>query len=120
MVVRPTGRDRGRILRLAYCNANSIRNKKLELVQFLSDHGINICLINETHLVPGQDFRMLNYVCHRKDHPTQGGGTMILVRCGIDHYSVPVLNLRQMEATTIYVNIGRRPVKLVVVYLSPL
>jgi hypothetical protein len=45
---------------------------------------------------------------------------MILVRCGIDHYSVPVLNLRQMEATTIYVNIGRRPVKLVVVYLSPL
>ena len=62
MGVRPTGRDRGRILRLAYWNANSIRNKKLELVQFLSDYGIDICLINETHLVPGQDFRMANYV----------------------------------------------------------
>ena len=60
MAVRPTGRDRGRILWLAYWNANSIHNKKLELVQFLSNHGINICLINETNLVPGQDFQMPN------------------------------------------------------------
>ena len=45
---------------------------------------------------------------------------MILVRRGIDHYSVPVSNLRQMEATAICVNIGGRPVKLVAVYLSPL
>ena len=63
---------------------------------------------------------MANYVCHRNDRPTQGGGTMILVRRGIDHYSVPVSNLRQMEATAICVNIGGRPVKLVAVYLSPL
>ena len=51
MAVRPTGRDRGRILPLVYWNANSIRYKKLELVQFLSDHGIDICLMNKTHLV---------------------------------------------------------------------
>jgi hypothetical protein len=86
-------------------------------VQFLSDHGIYICLINETHLVLGQDFRMANYVCHRKDRPTQGGETVILVRRGIDHYSVPVSNLQQMEATTICVNFGGRPVKLVAVCL---
>ena len=49
-------------MRLANWNANSIRNKKLELVQFLSDHGIDICLINETYLVPGQYFRMPNYI----------------------------------------------------------
>ena len=120
MTVRPTGRDRGRILRLAYWNANSIRYKKLELVQFLSDHGIDICLINETHLESGQDLRMANLVCHRNDRPTQGGGTMIFVRRGTDNYSVPVSNLRQMEATAICVNIGGRPMKLVTVYLSPL
>ena len=37
---RKRERERGRILRLAYWNANSARNKKLELVQFLSDHDI--------------------------------------------------------------------------------
>ena len=45
---------------------------------------------------------------------------MILVRRGIDHYSVPVSNLRQMEPTAICVNIGGRPVKLVAVNLSSL
>ena len=118
MAVRPTGRDRGRILRLAYWNANSISNKKLELVLFLSDHGIDICLKNETHLVLGQDLGMANYVSQGNDRPTQEGGTMTVVRRGNDYYSVPVSNLRQMEATAICVNIGGRPVKLVAVYLS--
>ena len=45
---------------------------------------------------------------------------MTLVRPFIDHYSSPVSNLRQMEATAICVNIGGRPVKLVAVNLSPL
>ena len=118
--VRPTRQERGRNLRPAYWNANSIRSKKLELVQFLLDHGIDICHINETHLMPGQEFRLANYVCHRNDRPTQDGGTMILVRRGIEHYSVPVSNLRQMEPTAICVNIGGRPVKLVAVNLSSL
>jgi hypothetical protein len=37
---------------------------------------------------------MANYVCPRNDRPTQGGGTIILVRRGIDYYSVPVSNLQ--------------------------
>jgi hypothetical protein len=51
MAVKPTGR----IVLLAYWNANSIRNKKLELGQFLSDQCIDIWLINETYLVPEQN-----------------------------------------------------------------
>jgi hypothetical protein len=39
--------------RLAGWNANIIHSKKLELVQFLLDHGKDICLITEMHLVPG-------------------------------------------------------------------
>ena len=57
--------------------------KKLELIQFLLDHGIAI--INETHLVPGQDFWVANCVCHKNHHPTPGEGTTILVSCGIDN-----------------------------------
>jgi hypothetical protein len=63
---------------------------------------------------------MANYFCHRNDRPTQRNGTMVLGHRGIDHYSIPVSNLRQMEATTICVNIGGRPVKLMAVYLPPL
>ena len=40
--------------------AAGICNKKLELVQFLSDHDVTIWLTNETYLVPGQDFHMPN------------------------------------------------------------
>ena len=48
-------------------------------IWFLSDHDINICLVNETHLKPGQDFQMANYVvCHMNDRPTQRGGTITL------------------------------------------
>ena len=63
---------------------------------------------------------MPNYVCHRNNSPTQGRGTLVLVRSGIDHYSVPVSILRQIEASAICLNFGRRPVKLMAVYLSPL
>jgi hypothetical protein len=48
-------------------------------------------------------FRLANYVCHRTDLPTEGGGTAILVRRGIDHYAIPVPGLTQLEATAIHV-----------------
>ena len=41
---------------------------------------------------------------------------MILVRRGIDHYSVLVSNLRHIETTAICINIGGRPVKLLAIY----
>jgi hypothetical protein len=35
--------------RLAYWNANGFRGKQLELKQFLSEHGVDICLLKETN-----------------------------------------------------------------------
>jgi hypothetical protein len=66
---------------------------------FLSQHGVDICLLNETFLNPGQVFRLDNYVSHSTDRPTAGGGTAILVRRGIVHHSVPVSGLTNLEAT---------------------
>jgi hypothetical protein len=62
----------------------------LELEQFLSEHGVDIRLLNEIHLVAERALRFANYVCHRTDRSTPGGGTVILVHKGIDHYAVPV------------------------------
>jgi hypothetical protein len=70
--------------------------------QFLSEHGVDICLHNETHLVAERALRFANYVCHRTDLSTPGGGTAILVHNGIDHYAVPVSGLQFLETTAIH------------------
>jgi hypothetical protein len=96
-----------------------MRGRNLELEHFLSQHGVDICLLSETFLNPGQAFRLANYICHRTDRLTARGGTAILVRRGIVHHSVPVTGLTHLEATAIQVTLAGRPVKMLAVYLSP-
>jgi exonuclease III len=102
-------------LRLAYWNADDVRGRKLELKHFLSQHGVDIRLLAETHFRERERerdvFRLANYVCHRTDRPTEGGGTAILVRRSIDHYAVPVLGLTRLEATAIHIMLASGPLK---------
>jgi hypothetical protein len=95
-----------------------VRGRKLELLHFLSQHVVDICL-SETFLNAGKAFRLANYVYHRTDRPTAGGGTAILVRRGIVHHSVPVPGLTHLEATAFQVTLAGRPVKILAAYLSP-
>jgi hypothetical protein len=118
MAARPRKTDRGNALRLAW-NANGARGRKLELEHFLSQHGVDICLLSETRLNSNQAFRLANYVCHRTDRPTAGGGTAILVRRGIVHHSVPVPGLTHLEATAIHTMRAGQPVIILAAYLSP-
>ena len=76
-------------LRLACWNADGVRGRKLELENFLSQHGVDICLLSETLIKSDQAFRLANYVCHRTDGPTAGGGSAIIVRRDIVHHSAP-------------------------------
>ena len=86
---------------------------------FLGQHGVDICLLSETYLKPGQLFRLANYVCHCTDRPTLGGGTAIIVRRGIVHHLVPVPGLTIFEAIAIQVTLAGRPVVVLAAYLSP-
>ena len=119
MAARPRRTVRSKALRLACWNADGVRGRKLELEHFLSQHGVDICLLSETFLKPDQAFRLANYVCHRTDRPTAGGGTAILVRRGIVHHSVPVPGLTHLEPTAVQVTLAGRPVKILAGYLSP-
>ena len=119
MTTHPRRSARVKPLRLACWNADGVRGRKLELEHFLGQHGVDICLLSETYLNPGQPFRLANYVCHRTDRPTLGGGTAILVRRGIVHHSVPVPGLTHLEATAIQVTLAGRPVIVLAAYLSP-
>jgi hypothetical protein len=58
---------------------------------------VSTCLLSETFLNPGQAFRLANYVCHRSDRLTAGGGKAILVRRGIVLHSVPITGLTHLE-----------------------
>jgi len=49
---------RRKALRLACWNADGVRGRKLELEHFLSQHGIDICVLIETFLNCGQAFRL--------------------------------------------------------------
>ena len=106
-------------LRLASWNTDGVRGRKLELEHFLSQHGVVICLLSETLLKPHQAFRLANFVCHRTDRPTAGGGRAILVRRGIVHHSVPFPGLTHLDATAVQVTLAGRPVKILAAYLSP-
>ena len=119
MATRPRRTERRKPLLLACWNADGVRSRKLDLEHFLSQHGVDICLLSETFLNPEQSFRIANYDCHRTDRPTLGGGTDILVRRGKLHHSVPVPGLTHLEATAIQVTLAGRPVIVLAAYLSP-
>ena len=74
--------------------------------------------LNEKFLNQEQTFRLANYICHRTDRPTLGGGTPILVRRGIVHRSVRDPGLTHLEATAIQVTLAGRPVLVLAAYLS--
>ena len=119
MVARPRRTNRSKTLCLVCWNADGVRGRKLELEHFLGQRRVDICLLSETFLNPGEGFRFANYVCHRTDRPTARGGTAILVRRDIQHHSVPVPGLTQLEATAIQTELAGRPVKILAAYLLP-
>ena len=96
-----------------------MRGRKLELVQFLGQRDVEIFLLSETFLKPGENFRLANYVCYRTERPTAGSTTAILAQRGIQHHSVPVTSFTQLKATAIQTELAGRPVKILSLYLSP-
>jgi len=117
MAARPRRTELFKALPLSYWKAEIVRGRKLELEHFLSQHGDDICLLNETFINPGQTFEFANYVCHRTDRLTAGDGTIILVCRGIVHHAEPVQCLTYLEATAI--TFAGRPVIVLAAYPSP-
>jgi hypothetical protein len=118
-VARRRRTDWGKSLCLACWNADGVQGRKLELEHILSQNGVDIFLLINLFLNLVQTFRLANYVCRRTDRPTQGGGTDILVRCGILHHSVAVPGLTHLEVTVIQIAMVGKPVVSLAVYLRP-
>jgi len=117
IAARPRRTERCKPLRLACWNADGVRDRKLELEHFLSQHVVHIFLLSEAFFKRGQAFRLANYVCHRADR--QRGQNS---HHGPPWYSpplVPVPGPTHLEGTGIQVILAGRPVKILAAYLSP-
>jgi hypothetical protein len=103
-------------LRLACWNADGIRGRKLELDHFLCKHGVDICLLTETHIRSGEVFRLAN--CLPSYSPFYGGRRKS--NTGPPGYRpLPVPGLTQLEPTAIHIMLASGPVKIMAVCLSP-
>ena len=91
---------------------------KLELENF-HKHCVDTCLLSETFLNFDQSFRLAIYVCDRTGRQTLGACTAIIVRRGIVHHSVPVVDLIHLETTAIQVTLAVKPVIVLVAYITP-
>ncbi|GFW46069.1 probable RNA-directed DNA polymerase from transposon X-element [Trichonephila clavipes] len=113
-------------LSLCSWNANGILSKLTELKVFIEQHSPDLILIQETHLRPSHNINIANYTCYRNDRPTSSdnnrafGGTLILVKNAINHYSLPTPPLQTIEATIVILTpFDHDPISIVSVYIPP-
>lgn len=106
-----------RELKIMTWNARSIRAKQSELRDSLSEHRIDIALIQETWLKPTQRLSIQGYSVYRNDRTTsRGGGTAVLVRNDIKHLQLPTQKLQKIEYTSVQVHTDRFPINFTSFY----
>lgn len=67
-------------LKIATWNANGLRTRIAELINFLAQHNIDIMMINETRYTAQMKLKIKNYTCIRKDIGSTAGGVAMLIK----------------------------------------
>ena len=87
---------------IVHWNAEGVRQKKLELQQFLKAQKIDVCCIQETHLNNTHRFSIWGYEIHRVDRADRPkGGVLTLVKTSIPSTEVQ----RSEKADTEYITV---------------
>jgi len=58
MAARSRSTERSKDLRLACSSVDGVHGTKLELENFVNQHGVDVCLLSKTFLNTGQVFRL--------------------------------------------------------------
>lgn len=107
-------------LQIATWNAQSIRNKRAELEDFLIHHKIDIVLVQETFLKIGDQFTIPNYNIYRNDRMNgPGGGTAIITKKTIKFTHLPTPNTQHLEATTGTIILANAKIQITSLYRPP-
>lgn len=99
-------------------NAQSVRNKKDEFLQFLDFGWVDVVLMSETHLTATDSCKHPNYITYRldRDDGRRGGGVAIFLRRGIKHLLLPCPKTKIMEALSIKIFLEDKPVVVSSIY----
>ncbi|XP_035231623.1 uncharacterized protein LOC118203460 [Stegodyphus dumicola] len=107
-------------LRISLFNANGVYYKKLELMDFLSAHDIDIMLISETHLKPCDKFKIPGYSVIRSDRlRTTRGGTAVVIKNHIKFNTIKLPTTTRLEYTAILASSTTNENYLIVAAYNP-
>lgn len=71
-------------------NAKSLRPRRAELQHLINKIHPSVIAVSETWLVPGSQFRVPGYVCHRDDRADGYAGSALLVRHSLPFSLIPL------------------------------
>ena len=122
--------------RILQWNANGIRPRRTELIQFLSHNQYDLIFIQESHLSSDSTFRIPSCKTLQKNHSMTrrgttnstgnlGGGVLILVKKGLTYTSLSTQSLSSLDPSSDYLAIavkvkGASPIHLFNVYVPPI
>ncbi|GIY62941.1 RNA-directed DNA polymerase from mobile element jockey [Caerostris extrusa] len=110
-------------LRIGFWNANGIRRQLQEVKEFVSDHDLDLFLIQETFLQPGQKSQITNFTLYKNDRVNTNarhiqGGTCIYVKNALTHHQIPTPTLNSSEATMINLKLTNTSSIVLISYYS--
>lgn len=109
--------------KILFWNTQGVTRKRLDLLQFVQEHNIDVLLLNETHLSNTHQFKLPNYFSYYTNKPQvrnkpPAGGTAILINRRLVHHRINVTT-NSITNTTIHINTGKSELRLSAVYKSP-
>lgn len=106
-------------LKICFWNANGLKSKRLEVMDFLAIHKLNVLLVQETHLREHQKLKIPGMRSYRTDRADGFGGTAVFINDSIQHHQLYLRRTNNMEATGVQILTGRGPLNLFSVYIPP-
>ncbi|GIY14788.1 putative RNA-directed DNA polymerase from transposon X-element [Caerostris extrusa] len=109
-------------LRFGSWNSNGLIKHLNEVIEFVSDHDLDLFLIQETCLQPGREPNIPNFTLYKNDRINftnfrSSGGTCIYVKNSLNHYQLPTPQMTGIEATIINLQVTDNTKNRVRLYL---
>lgn len=112
--------NKQREIKVVYWNCRNIKSKLEETRAFLQSNDVDVLLLGETHLKPGQSLKIPNYCIYRKDRKIKaGGGVAVLIRKSLIHTCLEDKDYTHLETIGIQVKTKNGPINLYAGYLPP-
>ena len=107
-------------LRIMHWNAEGVRQKKLELSNFLKVNNIDVCCIQETHLNKNHRFFIRGYELYRQDREDRPkGGVLTLVRNSLSSVETKCSGDSDTEYITVNVILNGKNLTICNIYSPP-